>query len=303
MLREEWEAGDLAKEPWEIVGDVPRRFLAREASALSARRATVPLAAAALAGGEARAPCGADRARRAADPALELHALLERQADALDRRAAVGKHRLLREAGEPLGQLERAVEVLAGRDDLVHEADAMCLLARRPRRPERISSSARPMPTMRGSRCVPPSIRGTPQRRSKRPKVEPSVAIRRSHHSASSTPPARHQPEIAAIAGLDGVRRVKPIGPSGWSGSSVAIDFRSAPAQKATSPAPVRTITRASSSASKRRNPSRSSSAVGPSTALRRSGPVDRQDRGAAGALVADGLLAHARDGIGQSGI
>ena len=27
MLRDEWEAGDLAKEPWEIVGDVPRRFV------------------------------------------------------------------------------------------------------------------------------------------------------------------------------------------------------------------------------------------------------------------------------------
>ena len=72
------------------------------------------------------------------------------------------------------------------------------------------------MPTTRGSRWVPPSISGTPQRRSKRPKVEPGVAIRRSHQSASSTPPARHQPSIAAIAGFDGVRRVGPIGPSGW---------------------------------------------------------------------------------------
>jgi ribosomal-protein-alanine N-acetyltransferase len=27
MLREEWETGDLAKEPWELVGEVPRRFL------------------------------------------------------------------------------------------------------------------------------------------------------------------------------------------------------------------------------------------------------------------------------------
>ena len=39
-------------------------------------------------------------------------------------------------------------------------------------------------------------------------------AMRRSHHSASSRPPARHQPSIAAIVGLDGVRRVKPSGPS-----------------------------------------------------------------------------------------
>ncbi len=67
---------------------------------------------------------------------------------------------------------------------------------------------------MRGSRWVPPSISGTPQRRSGKPSVELSVAMRRSHHSASSRPPARQKPEIAAIVGLDGVRRVKPIGPS-----------------------------------------------------------------------------------------
>ena len=76
------------------------------------------------------------------------------------------------------------------------------------------------------------------------------MAIRRSHQSASSTPPARHQPSTAAIAGLDGVSRVEPIGPSGWS-TSRSIAFRSAPAQKASPPAPVRTRTRAPSSASK----------------------------------------------------
>ena len=57
------------------------------------------------------------------------------------------------------------------------------------------------MPTIRGSRCVPPSISGTPQRRSGKPRREPGCAIRRSHHSASSSPPARHQPCIAAIDG------------------------------------------------------------------------------------------------------
>ena len=57
---------------------------------------------------------------------------------------------------------------------------------------------------MRGSRCVPPSISGTPKRRSVKPSFASSVAIRRSHHSASSSPPARHQPEIAAIVGFDG---------------------------------------------------------------------------------------------------
>src|SRR5947199_67543 len=33
-------------------------------------------------------------------------------------------------------------------------------------------SSARPIPTVRGSRHVPPSISGTPQRRSKQPTVD-----------------------------------------------------------------------------------------------------------------------------------
>ena len=69
-------------------------------------------------------------------------------------------------------------------------------------RPVRIRSSARPRPTMRGRRWVPPSISGTPQRRSGKPRVEPSAAIRRSHHSASSRPPARHQPGDGGDRGL-----------------------------------------------------------------------------------------------------
>src|SRR4051794_12185698 len=41
---------------------------------------------------------------------LDGEARLERQAEAVDRRLAVGKHRLLREGGERLGVLERAVQ-------------------------------------------------------------------------------------------------------------------------------------------------------------------------------------------------
>ena len=55
-------------------------------------------------------------------------------------------------------------------------------------RPVRIMSSARPRPTMRGRRWVPPSISGTPKRRSVKPSLASSVAIRRSHQSASSRP-------------------------------------------------------------------------------------------------------------------
>ena len=98
-------------------------------------------------------------------------------------------------------------------------------------RPVRIMSSARPSPTIRGSRWVPPSISGTPKRRSVKPSFDPSAAIRRSHHSASSSPPARHQPPMAAIVGFVGVSRVKPSGPSARSrrDTNVSIAFRSAP--------------------------------------------------------------------------
>ena len=82
---------------------------------------------------------------------------------------------------------------------------------------------------------MPPSISGTPQRRSAQPKVAPALAIRRSHQSASSRPPARQWPEIAAIVGFGEASRVKPSGPPGASASSVSSAFRSAPAQKARS--------------------------------------------------------------------
>ena len=80
-------------------------------------------------------------------------------------------------------------------------------------RPVRIRSMARPWPTMRGSRTVPRSHSGTPKRRQNTPKIASSAATRRSHHSASSMPPATAYPSTAAITGLDRVRRVGPIGP------------------------------------------------------------------------------------------
>ena len=157
-------------------------------------------------------------------------------------------------------------------------------------RPVRISSRARPMPMILGRRWVPPSMSGTPKRRSVKPSRAEPVAIRRSHQSASSSPPARHQPEIAATVGFEAVRRLKPSGPSGrcsshssmvpWgsspekSAARSANALRSAPAQNASGPSPVRTSTRASSSDSNSRKPSSSSAAVSSSTALRRSGLV-----------------------------
>ncbi len=53
--------------------------------------------------------------------------VLERHPEALERRAAVGEHRRLREPGEALGELERAVEVGARGDELVDEPPAVRL--------------------------------------------------------------------------------------------------------------------------------------------------------------------------------
>ena len=78
----------------------------------------------------------------------------------------------------------------------------------------RIRSIARLGPISRGSRTVPPSISGTPQRRQNTPNTAVSSATRRSHHSASSSPPATACPATAAITGLDSRSRVGPIGPS-----------------------------------------------------------------------------------------
>src|SRR2546426_599124 len=80
-------------------------------------------------------------------------------------------------------------------------------------------SCARPSPISRGSRTVPPSSKGTPQRRLKTPRTASSSTIRRSHHSASSSPPATACPAIVAITGF--VRSIRLI-PSGASPSGSA---------------------------------------------------------------------------------
>ena len=149
-------------------------------------------------------------------------------------------------------------------------------------RPVNTRSSARLWPISRGRRTVPPSISGTPKRRQNTPNTAVVLATRRSHHSASSRPPATQWPSMAAITGLRSCRRVGPIGPSAaMSGFRLsarslvsnppATVFRSAPAQKV--PAlPCSTATQASASASKALNASASNCAVGPSTALRTCG-------------------------------
>src|SRR5947199_7556597 len=117
-----------------------------------------------------------------------------------------------------------------------------------------------------------------PQRRQYTPKTAFSAATRRSHHAASSRPPATACPSTAAMTGLSSSMRVGPTGPSPSRSRRLArsipgsrIAFRSAPAQKVPF-APVRTATCSDSSASKRRNASASAAAVGRSMALATSG-------------------------------
>ena len=81
-------------------------------------------------------------------------------------------------------------------------------------RPVRIRSMARLAPISRGRRTVPPSMSGTPHRRQKTPNTAFSSTTRRSHHRASSRPPATAWPAMAAITGFDNRSRVGPIGPS-----------------------------------------------------------------------------------------
>src|SRR5262249_46337512 len=125
------------------------------------------------------------------------------------------------------------------------------------------------------SRKVPPSINGTPQRRQNTPNTASRAAMRRSHQSASSRPPATAYPSTAAITGFDNKSRLKPIGPSPSSSrrsirSGSASALGPAPAQKIP-PAPVSTATERSSSASKRRKAAARAAAVSRSIELRAS--------------------------------
>ena len=86
------------------------------------------LAAAAFPGGEPGGALDADAADGPADLGLTREAILERQPEALQRRAPVGQHRLLRELGQALGHLEGALQVLAGRHHLRQQSHRQRLL-------------------------------------------------------------------------------------------------------------------------------------------------------------------------------
>ncbi len=134
------------------------------------------------------------------------------------------------------------------------------------------------MPIKRGNRTVPPSISGTPNRLQNTPRTAVSSMTRKSHHRASSSPPATAWPEMAAMTGLFNIIRLGPMGPSPSGArrfirrlSWPANAFRSAPAQKL-SPIPHNTATEKASSSSNSRKASTSADAVGPSTAFFASG-------------------------------
>ena len=118
------------------------------------------------------------------------------------------------------------------------------------RRPVSTRSLATDRPTRRASSWVPPPAGTRPRRTSGSPKVASSAATTRSQARASSVPPPRAKPDTAATVG-SGQRRTAAnprrntsrCTNQPWS-SKPARCLRSAPTQKARSPAPVRTTAR-----------------------------------------------------------
>ena len=102
-------------------------------------------------------------------------------------------------AASSVGQLDGGGERLARRDDAVDEPDALGL--RRRRRPDR-SGSGRSPGCGRSAAAGGPCRGRRAARRSagsRRRAWHPTAATRRSHHSASSRPPATAGPSMAAI--------------------------------------------------------------------------------------------------------
>ena len=206
---------------------------------------------------------------------LEREGLVERQAEALDRgargrrasspagsspgpRRSPARARGARPAGttsvsRPIASASVGLDDAAGEDQVERAPEPDD-----PRQPLRAAVDQRHAPAALGE-AERRALGGDAQ-----------VAPQRELQSARQAPARDRGDRRLASASS----RVKPNGPSAASRrpANVAIAFRSAPAQKLTPPAPVTTSTRASSSASNARKPSSSRSAVGPSTALRRSG-------------------------------
>ena len=122
------------------------------------------------------------------------------------------------------------------------------------RRPVKISSFASGAPRIRGRSCVPPMPGKIASVVSGTPNTAVSPATMKSESIASSQPPASAKPSTAAMTGT-GQRSTRNAACSKitccarHASSVMALrSFRSPPAQKALSPAPVKTIARTSGS-------------------------------------------------------
>src|SRR5829696_8814888 len=110
-----------------------------------------------------------------------------------------------------LGRVDQPVEALRLVPQPLIERPAEAANSRLPVGPDRslgerrdlVRQLHRPrMPTIRGSRCVPPSARPMFQRRQVTPNVACSSAIARSVQHTHSRPPAYATPFTAAMVGL-----------------------------------------------------------------------------------------------------
>src|SRR5258706_6553048 len=140
--------------------------------------------------------------------------------------------------------------------------------------PERMSCSARPLPTRRGRRCVPPPPGSNPSLTSGWPNLAVGVASLRVQAIAVSQPPPRAKPLMAATTGLPrfSIRSSTPcpkrLDSCASKAPEIASSPMSAPAMKARSPPPVRITPRTSASSRASWNAVARSAQVGVLSAL-----------------------------------
>ena len=171
------------------VGHAPESTTRRTASrARPARRA---VAAGTLRESDRAFERLARRQRGLRVPQLDAHGLVERRAPLLVAdESRSSRRQTRRERGELVRERRRAAS--SAPPGSVSRLASPMRSASSPLtpRPVRMRSSACEWPIRRGRRTVPPSMSGTPQRRQNTPNTASRAATRRSHHSASSSPPA-----------------------------------------------------------------------------------------------------------------
>ena len=237
------------------------------------------------------------RRRGASRPRLASSArpCVERHADALDRGAAVGEHRLLGEGGQRLGHLERALEVAPGGHDLGQQAHRQRLLGwhhaageDQVERAAEADDARQPLGAAVDQRHAPAAL-GEAERGALG--GDPQVAPQRQLEAAGEAP--------AGDRGDRGLRRrpareaERAVRRRPGAGRTCRSPSGRRPRRRPRSPAPVRTITRASSSASKRWNASREQLGGRPVDGVAALLAVDREHGGGTAALVGHGLCGH----------